>query len=96
MQLPLGSGHVYKDVEQAAAEAAVEEMLKKAYESQGLERVHTEYVWIVQLPRGSVQYVLTEFDESYCIRFLNISKFSASISKTHQESRFEELFCCHS
>jgi hypothetical protein len=34
-------GHVYKNVEEAAIEA-VEEMLRKSYESQGLERVHEE------------------------------------------------------
>lgn len=39
---PLALGHMYKDVEEAA-EAAVEEVLKKAYESQGIERGHAEY-----------------------------------------------------
>lgn len=37
----LGLGHVYKDVEEVAMKA-VEEVLRKAYKSHGLERVHAE------------------------------------------------------
>jgi hypothetical protein len=37
----LGLGHVYKDVEEVAMKA-VEEVLRKAYESHGLEQVHEE------------------------------------------------------
>lgn len=37
----LGLGHVYKDVEEAAIKA-VEELLRRAYRSHGLERVHEE------------------------------------------------------
>ena len=35
----LGIGHVYKDVDKSLI-TAVEELLKKSYESQGLERIH--------------------------------------------------------
>jgi hypothetical protein len=37
----LGLGHVYKDVEEVAIKA-VEEVLRKTYQSHGLERVYEE------------------------------------------------------
>ena len=37
----LGLGHRYKDVEEAATEP-VKEVLRKAYDSRGLERVHNK------------------------------------------------------
>lgn len=38
----LSIGHVYKDVDESLI-TAVEELLIKAYEGQGLERIHEEW-----------------------------------------------------